>query len=82
MLITPKLSEIQKIGPYLDNFVTNPYTFLVYSGDSDPESPEYAKICMGLVRKLSRYGRILKYLMRMIVRLSNLQKWPQNGKYS
>ena len=58
MLITPKLSEIQKIGPYLDNFLTNPYTFLAYSGDSGPKSPEYAKICMGLVTKLSRYHQI------------------------
>ena len=56
MLITPKLSEIQKIDPYLDNFLTNPYTFLAYSGDLGSESPEYTKICMGLVRKLSRYG--------------------------
>ena len=44
-----------KIWPYLDNFVTNPYTFSSYSGDSDPKSSEYHKICMGLVRKLSRY---------------------------
>ena len=28
---------------YLDNFLTNPYIFLAYSGDSGPESPEYAK---------------------------------------
>ena len=53
---TPLFSEIRKIGPYLDNFLTNPYTFLAYSGDSETKSPEYAKICMGLVRKLSRYG--------------------------
>ena len=32
-----------KIGPYLDNFLTNPYTFLAYSGESDPKSPEYGK---------------------------------------
>ena len=57
MLITPFYREIQKIGPYLDNFLTNPYTFSAYSGYSDPNSPEYGKICMGLVRKLSRYGR-------------------------
>ena len=44
MLITPFYREIQKIGPYLDNFLTNPYTFLVYSGDLGSESPEYVKI--------------------------------------
>ena len=31
------------IGQYLDNFVTNPYTFSTFSGDSDSKSPEYAK---------------------------------------
>ena len=34
----------EKIWPYLDNFVTYPYTFLAYSGETDPESPEYHKI--------------------------------------
>ena len=29
--------------PYLDNFLTNPYHILVYSGESGSESPEYAK---------------------------------------
>ena len=32
-----------KIGPYLDNFVTNPMHILPYSCDSDLKSPEYAK---------------------------------------
>ena len=49
MSITPKLSEIQKIGPYLDNFLTNPMHILAYSGDLGCESPEYGKICMGLL---------------------------------
>ena len=61
MLITPKLSEIQKNGLYLDNFLTNPHTFLVFSGESGSESPEYHKIYMGLVRKFSRYGRFLNF---------------------
>ena len=46
-----------KNGPYLDNFLTNPIHILVYLKYLGSESPEYAKICMGLVRKLSRYGR-------------------------
>ena len=46
------------ICPYLDNFVTNPIYILPYSGDSDPNSPEYAKICMHMVTKLSRYRHI------------------------
>ena len=43
MLITPFYREIQKIEPYLNNFLTNPMHILAYSGDSDPKSPEYAK---------------------------------------
>ena len=42
---------------YLDNFVTNPYHILPYSGYSDPKSPENTKKCTGLVTKLSRYGQ-------------------------
>ena len=44
--------------PYLDNFLTNPMHILAYSDDLGPESPEYAKIYMGLVTKLSRYGQL------------------------
>ena len=32
-----------KNRPYLENFLTNPYTFFTYSGDLGPESPEYTK---------------------------------------
>jgi len=32
-----------KDWPYLDNFLTKCYVFMWYSGDSDPDSPEYAK---------------------------------------
>ena len=46
------------LGPYLENFLTNPIHILVYSGDSNPKSPEYAKICMHLVRKFSKYDQI------------------------
>ena len=57
-----------KNEPYLDNFLTKCYSILVYSGDLGSESPEYGKICMGLVRKLSRYGRILDKSMGLKVR--------------
>ena len=43
MLHTAFYREIWKIYPYLDNFLTNPYTFLAYSGESGAESPEYYK---------------------------------------
>ena len=43
MSITLKLSEIRKIDPYLDNFLTNPYTFLAYSGDLGSDKLEYTK---------------------------------------
>ena len=48
-----------KNEPYLDNFVTNPIHILAYSGNLGSESPEYVKIYMGLVTKLSRYGSFL-----------------------
>ena len=46
----------ESLQPYLDNFLTKCIYILVYSTDSDPESAEYGKICMHLVRKLSRYS--------------------------
>ena len=55
--------------PYLDNFLTNPIHILAYSGDSGSESPEYAKIYMGLVTKLSRY--------RQIQTLKHQKQWEQ-----
>ena len=75
---TPFYGEIQKIGPYLNNFLTDPYTFLAYSGDSDPNLPEYAKMSMGLVRKLLRYERFLNNYHEMKAKMGNLQKWHQN----
>ena len=43
---------------YLDNFLTKPLLFIVFSGDSDQNKLKYHKIYGHLVRKLSIYDQI------------------------
>ena len=59
-MIYPYLNDVFNLSnwPYLDNFLTNPYHIFTYSGDSDPDQPEYTKKVQHLVRKLSRYDQI------------------------
>ena len=76
--LTFRPPDFLKNRPYLNNFLTNPIHILLYSGDSDPKSPEYAKKVQHLVRKLSRYGRFYTHQRtRTVLEILNME-----GKYS